>query len=120
MEEVIKYEPIAMVTFKDGSAPVFIPASQSDAVGKAVNTPGVPLVHIGNRWTDRYNVKEIVHLSDYDATTAKGWLPFCQSHLRSKLAQSIEKNEEAKGGQLSAKWAQATVAAWQKVDTIQA
>jgi hypothetical protein len=118
MEALTKYEPIAMVTFKDGSAPVFIPAANSDAVGKAVNTSGVPLVHIGNRWVDRFSVKEIIDLADYDSSTAKGWLALCPQKYRARLALSIEKNEEAKGSSLSSQWAQSTVAAWAKADEV--
>lgn len=113
MEEIVRYEPMAMVTFKDGSAPVFIPAGQADAVGKAVNTPGVPLVHIGSRWVDRFSVKEITDLADYDSSTARGWLALCPQKYRARLALHIAKNEEAAGRQLEAGWAQATVKAWE-------
>lgn len=114
MSNLIKYEPMAMVTFKDGSSPVFVPADDGDAIGQDVNTSKTPLVHIGNRWTDRYNVKEIVQLADYDAKTAKGWLPICQAKWRARLATHISKNEEVAGHPLDARWAQATVAAWEK------
>ena len=113
MEALTKYEPMAMVTFKDGSAPVFIPAAQSDAVGKAVNTPGVPLVHIGNRWVDRFSVKEIIDLAEYDTSTAKGWLALCPPKFRARLALHITKNEESAGHPLNAVWAQATVKSWE-------
>ena len=115
MQEVVKFEPVSMVSFKDGSAPVFIPTSTADAIGNAINTSGVPLVHIGNRWVDRFSVKEIIDLADYDTSTAKAWLALCPPKFRARLAQHIAKNEEAAGRSLDAGWAQATVKAWESV-----
>jgi hypothetical protein len=113
MQEIAKYEPLGMVTFKDGSSPVFVPAAQIDAIGEAVNSGKNPLVHIGNRWVERYAVREIVPLSEYDQATAKGWLPLCPPEYRGRMALHIAKNEEAAGHPLEARWAQSTLAAWQ-------
>lgn len=115
--EIVKFEPMAMVTFKDGSSPVFIPASCMDAVGEAVNKTGVPLVHIGNRWVDRFSVKEIVALSDYDASTARGYLPLCPAKYRVRLLETIERNESNSGREMSSHSAQCLVEDWAKSDS---
>lgn len=118
--EIVKYEPMAMVTFKDGSSAVFIPRAAMDAVGEAVNATGKPLVHIGNRWVDRFNVKEIVDLADYDASTARGWLPLCPSRFRARLLERIDWNEEAVGKKMTAEWASCLVQDWMKREQEQA
>ena len=116
LNEIVKYEPMAMVTFKDGSSALFIPRAQMDAVGEAVNATGKPLVHIGNRWVDRFSVKEIVDLADYDASMARGWLPLCPSKYRVRLLASIERNKENTGYEMKADSAQWLVQDWIKAD----
>lgn len=112
METAIQeYKPIAKVTLKNGEV-AFILKSDMDKLAEAVNNGKSPLVKVGDRWVDRYDVKSID--SDIEATDAWGYVPNCPKNLRSRLIDKIQRNEESSGKKMTAEWAMGWVTAWLK------